>query len=526
MTKRFRPAALAFLLVLIAAPSARGGGPSGSPGEPVAGVPTDRLEIRLNPLPARAARALRAEAADGERPRLPTLGLASVDRFAARWPGVRFEPEFRGETAPPAGSDAVDFTAFWRVLLPAGADVAGALEQLRALPEVASADSIALLHVSAIPNDSLWSVSTWFDQPSGHDVQAPGAWDITVGDTNVVVGIIDTGVIPYHPDLAAQMWTNWAEAGGVPGVDDDGNGFIDDIHGWDFVHLSSSTNIAPGEDWSDARDRRLDFAGHGKKIAASSGRDEQRGRRRGRGVGAAPDAAARELGRNKSARSASWDMSYVAEALRYATRMGATKIVNCSFETANLGGMLAAASEVTRGARDRTPPATAAGRITRSVMRQDVISVAGPIERRDPGLLEQAATWTSRPRRRRRVHVKTTRTGADSIGSRQPAYDATIDGTSFGAVRHGRRRWCRRIAAHSARALRRWRWCCACDGRRHPLRGEPSTTGFAPGVWTSRALGDPPTSCAAHRRPQSAAVVLPTRSVPRAWPSSRTTAGC
>ena len=50
-----------------------------------------------------------------------------------------------------------------------------------------------------------------------------------------MIGVIDTGVDYNHPDLAANIWTNPGEIAGN-GIDDDGNGFIDDIHGWDFVN--------------------------------------------------------------------------------------------------------------------------------------------------------------------------------------------------------------------------------------------------------------------------------------------------
>jgi subtilisin family serine protease len=64
-------------------------------------------------------------------------------------------------------------------------------------------------------------------------INAPAAWDITTGGA-VKVAVIDTGVDYTHPDLAANMWVNPGEA--LNGIDDDGNGFVDDIRGWDFVN--------------------------------------------------------------------------------------------------------------------------------------------------------------------------------------------------------------------------------------------------------------------------------------------------
>lgn len=69
---------------------------------------------------------------------------------------------------------------------------------------------------------------------SGADINAEKAWKITKGDKRIKIAVIDTGVDYNHEDLRANMWVNTAEANGKPGVDDDGNGYIDDIHGYDF----------------------------------------------------------------------------------------------------------------------------------------------------------------------------------------------------------------------------------------------------------------------------------------------------
>ena len=66
-------------------------------------------------------------------------------------------------------------------------------------------------------------------------VRAPSAWKITEGSEDIIVAVIDSGIEISHPDLKNNLWTNEKEKSGKTGIDDDGNGFIDDIHGWDFV---------------------------------------------------------------------------------------------------------------------------------------------------------------------------------------------------------------------------------------------------------------------------------------------------
>ena len=100
--------------------------------------------------------------------------------------------------------------------------------------------------INRVPNDpkygSLWGMSNVGQKDSqgtvgvsGVDIQAEKAWDIETGSKDTVVAVIDTGVDFSIPDLTDNAWTNLAELNGVKGVDDDKNGYIDDIHGYNFA---------------------------------------------------------------------------------------------------------------------------------------------------------------------------------------------------------------------------------------------------------------------------------------------------
>lgn len=88
------------------------------------------------------------------------------------------------------------------------------------------------VELTLTPNDQSYSNIYAADNVSAGRIHLPEAWDLSTGSSSVVVGVIDSGIDYNHLDLAANIWTNPGEIA-ANGVDDDGNGYIDDIHGID-----------------------------------------------------------------------------------------------------------------------------------------------------------------------------------------------------------------------------------------------------------------------------------------------------
>ncbi len=179
----------------------------------------------------------------------PRVRLSALSGYLDRY-GLRFLRSF-----PIIGVE--------HLKLPEGFDVPTAIQKMEADPNVEYVEPNYIYRIDAVPNDThfalLWGLHNTGQNVNGTtgtadaDIDAVKAWDISTGSPDVVVAIIDSGVHTAHPDLKANIWVNTGETAGN-GIDDDLNGYVDDVHGWDFIH---NDNIPEDEN------------GHGTHVAGT-----------------------------------------------------------------------------------------------------------------------------------------------------------------------------------------------------------------------------------------------------------------
>lgn len=183
----------------------------------------------------------------------PSVNSQAVQRLIDLHGITALEREFVSAQPQAVNSRFPELTGHYLVSLPQGTDLQHVMAEWAAEPDVDHVEPIGIHSVDLTPNDTYWIYGTPtfpYDQWHYWDtwgIDADLAWDTETGDPSAVVAILDTGVKYRHTDLggadppgpadnvtAGNIWVNPFEIPGN-GIDDEGNGFIDDVVGWDFV---------------------------------------------------------------------------------------------------------------------------------------------------------------------------------------------------------------------------------------------------------------------------------------------------
>ena len=270
---------------------------------------------------------------------------------------------------------------YWR--LPEEFTTEEAMEFLKIFPEVKHVEPNYLYSPQNVPNDprfgDLWYLYNLGQTVNGYagaigaDIAAVEAWDYETGSKDVVIAVIDSGVAFDHPDLNPNIWINPGE---IPsnGIDDDKNGFIDDIHGWDFVNDDSNPS-----DYS----RDLSGDGHGTHVA---GIIAARGDNGAGVTGVMWKASIMalqifDLFETNSFQSAIIQSINILSAIEYAVNNGA-RIINCSFggpspsqflfdayDFANQKGVLVVVAAGNEGTNNDAFPVYPAGKFNKALLK-------------------------------------------------------------------------------------------------------------------------------------------------------------
>ncbi len=200
----------------------------------------------------------------------------------------------------------------YRVVFANAAQVDGLITVLDGLPYVEYAEKNPVAYEFHTPNDLQqiqWSLTK---------IQAELGWNFSTGSSNVVIAVIDNAIAIDHEDLSANIYTNTAEAGGLPFIDDDLNGYTDDVNGYDVV--DGDNNPRPPANASGNGDGFI----HGTHVAGIAGAVTNNG------TGMASIGYGCKILPVKIARDSDGAMTGALDGVFYATRTGAD-IINMSF---------------------------------------------------------------------------------------------------------------------------------------------------------------------------------------------------
>ena len=199
------------------------------------------------------------------------IGVPSVDKLFDDFQVTEVRP-----LSPYDVGRSTPMSRIYIVEIPQNADDARFIEAMTSDPHVVRIENDLMLPIHVSPNDPSYGSQYALYQASRRDMHAPEAWDVETGSDTAIIAIMDTGINYKHPDLENNIWINSEEdidGDGIVydstdfnGVDNDGNGYTDDVIGYDFF-TGGSLPVWPGEDGNVKDNNPNDFNGHGTHCA-------------------------------------------------------------------------------------------------------------------------------------------------------------------------------------------------------------------------------------------------------------------